>query len=390
MTAICRISRHALLSLALLLPGTAPAQTAGEAAQSQPQAEAAVVTLATAERGQVQARVPVSGSLVARQAVQVHANVAGYEITRLEAEVGDRVKAGDLLAQLSDDTLSAQLAQAEAEHQRAAAGIRQAESQITSAEATATEAASALERTRSLRRSGNASQAVLDQAVATEASARAALASASDGLGVARAALAQADASRRIARLNLGYARIAAPVDGVIVARTAELGAISGTGGEALFTIIAAGEIELAADVIETALAQLKPGDAAEIDVAGVGPVAGRLRLAPASVDPVTRLGSARVALDPDPRLRLGLFASGWIVTDRREALTVPLSAILADDSGTRVQVVKDGVIETRPVKAGLIWQDRREILEGLAPGERVVARAGAFFQSGDRVRAAP
>lgn len=390
MTAICRISRHALLSLALLLPGTAPAQTAGEAAQPQPQAEAPVVTLATAERGSVLARVPVSGSLVARQAVQVHANVAGYEITRLEAEVGDTVKAGDLLAQLSDDTLSAQLAQAEAEHQRAEAGIRQAESQITSAEATATEAASALERTRSLRRSGNASQAVLDQAVATEASARAGLASASDGLGVARAALAQADASRRIARLNLGYARIAAPVDGVVVARTAELGAISGTGGEPLFTIIAAGEIELAADVIETALAQLKPGDAAEIDVAGVGPVAGRLRLAPASVDPVTRLGSARVALDADPRLRLGLFASGWIVTDRREALTVPLSAILSDDAGTRVQVVKDGVIETRPVKPGLIWQDRREILDGLAAGERVVARAGAFFQSGDRVRAAP
>ena len=105
----------------------------------------------------------------------------------------------------------------------AEAGIRQAESQIASAEATATEAASALERTRSLRRSGNASQAVLDQAVATETSARAAAASALDGLGVARAALAQADASRRIARLNLGYARIAAPVDGVVVARTAEL-----------------------------------------------------------------------------------------------------------------------------------------------------------------------
>ena len=104
----------------------------------------------------------------------------------------------------------------------------------------------------------------------------------------------------------------------------------------------------------------------------------------------LTRLGSARVALDADPRLRLGLFASGWIVTDRREALTVPLSAILSDDAGTRVQVVKDGVIETRPVKPGLIWQDRREILDGLAAGERVVARAGAFFQSGDRVRAAP
>ncbi|WP_323717220.1 efflux RND transporter periplasmic adaptor subunit [Paracoccus aminovorans] len=390
MTAVRRISFAALLGLAFALPVSAMAQTAGEAAQAAPPVEAPLVTLAKAERRRIEARVPVSGSLVARQAVQVHANVAGYEIISVAAEIGDRVEAGDLLAELSQDTLSAQLAQAEAEYQRAEAGVRQAESQIASAEATLTEAASALERTRSLRRSGNASQAVLDQAVASEASARAAAASASDGLGVARAALAQADASRRIAQLNLGYARIAAPVDGVVVARTAERGAISGTGGDPLFTIIAAGEIELAADVIETALAQLKPGDPAELQVAGVGAVAGRLRLAPAAVDPVTRLGTARVALDPDPRLRLGLFASGWIVTETREALTVPLSAILADDKGERVQVVKEGRIETRPVRAGLIWQDRREIVEGLSAGEQVVAKAGAFFRSGDRVRTAP
>ncbi len=380
----------ALLSLALALPGAAPAQTAGEAAQVEPPAEAPVVTLAAAESRRIEARVPVSGSLVARQAVQVHANVAGYEIIRIAAEVGDRVEAGDLLAELSQDTLTAQLAQAEAEYQRSKAGVSQAESQITSAEATLTEAVAALERTRSLRRSGSASQAVLDQAVAAEASARAASASASDGLGVARAAQAQAEASRRIAALNLGYARITAPVGGVVVARTAERGAIPGSGGDALFTIIAAGEIEMAADVIETALGQLQPGAPVALQVAGLGEVKGRLRLAPASVDPVTRLGLARVALDPDPRLRLGLFASGWIVTDAREALTVPLTAVLTDDTGERVQVVKDGVIETRPVRAGLIFQDRREILDGLSPGEQVLARAGAFFSSGDRVRAAP
>ncbi|MFC3568303.1 efflux RND transporter periplasmic adaptor subunit [Paracoccus sp. TOH] len=389
MTAACRITRAAMLALALSLSGpalTAMAETAGAVEQS----ELPVVTLARAERTPIEARVPVSGSLIARQEVQVHAHVAGYEITGIEAEVGDRVKAGAVLARLADEALSAQLAQAEAEYQRSEAGISQAESQIASAEATLTEATAALARTRSLRQSGNASQAVLDQAIAAEASARAAAASASDGLGVARAQLAQAGASRRIARLNLGHARITAPVDGVVVARTARLGAISGSGGEPLFTLIAGGEIELAADVIETALSQLTAGDPAEIRVAGLGEVRGRLRLAPAAVDPVTRLGSARIALDPDPRLRTGLFASGWVITDRREALTVPSSAILADDQGERVQVVTAGRIETRPVKAGLIWQGRREILEGLAPGEQVVARAGAFFRSGDQVQAAP
>ena len=389
MTAACRITRAATLALALMfsLPGAAPAETAGAV---EPSRELPLVTLAPAELSQIEARVPISGSLVARRQVQIHANVTGHEIKGIVADVGDRVKMGDVLAWLSDDVLSAQFAQATAEYQRAEAAVRQAESQIDSAVATLTEAASALERTRSLRKSGNASQAVLDQAVAAEASAQAASAVASNGLGVARATLAQAEAARRLARLNLDYARIITPVDGVVVERNAELGALSGSGGDPLFTVIEGGEIELAADVIETALSRLKPGDAAEIEVAGVGLVTGSLRLAPASVDPLTRLGQARVSLAADPRLRVGLFAQGWITTDRREALTVPTAAILADAAGERVQVVRDGRVETREIRAGLIWQGRREILSGLEPGEQVIARAGAFFRDGDRVRVAP
>jgi hypothetical protein len=161
-------------------------------------------------------------------------------------------------------------------------------------------------------------------------------------------------------------------------------------GADPLFTLIDGGEIEMDADVIETALGQIKPGDAALIQVAGLGEVGGRVRLVPAAVDPVTRLGQARIALDADPRLRIGLFAQGWVVTDEREAVTVPASAILSDDSGDRVQVVADGKVESRPVRAGIIWQDRREVISGLSPEETVIARAGAFFRSGDAVRAAP
>ena len=389
MTAVSRITRAATMALALMLswPGAALTQTAGAV---EPTLDLPLVTLTRAEPSRIEARVPVSGSLVARRQVEIHANVTGHEIKGIVADVGDRVRMGDRLAWLADDVLSARLAQATAEYQRSEAAVRQAESQIDSAVATLTEAASALERTRSLRRSGNASQAVLDQAIAAEASAQAASAVASNGLGVARATLAQADAARRLAQLDLDYAQIVTPVDGVVVERNAELGALSGTGDGPLFTVIEGGEIELAADVIETALGQLKPGDPAEIEVAGLGLVTGSVRLVPASVDPLTRLGQARISLTADPRLRVGLFAQGWITTDKREALTVPTAAILADASGERVQVVRDGRVETREIRAGLIWRDKREILEGLEPGEQVIARAGAFFRDGDRVRVAP
>ncbi|MFD1882983.1 efflux RND transporter periplasmic adaptor subunit [Paracoccus pacificus] len=344
------------------------------------------VTVATARMAQIENRIPTSGTLVPRQEVQVYPQVSGFEVIEILVEAGDKVSAGQPLARLNDLTSKAQLAQAEAEFLRAKAGISQANSQVISTKAAAVEAASKLERAQRLQRSGNGTQASLDQAVSADALARASAASAEDGVAVAEAALAQAEAAREIAQINLDRTVIKAPVAGLVETRTTRLGAIAGSGGEPFFTIIANSQIEVAAEVIETALGALAPGDAALMRVAGVGEIAGKLRLVPATVSATTRLGIARVTLDDDPRLRTGLFASGWIVTDRRQAITVPASAVLEGANASVVQVVKDGVIETRPVKAGILWQDQREIVTGLNAGETVVARAGAFFSSGDRI----
>ena len=345
------------------------------------------VTVDAAAVSEVQARVPVSGSIVARQLVRVFPQVAGPEITEILVEAGDAVAKGQVLARLSTDTLAAQLEQARAEFLRAEAGVSQAQSSIDSADAALTQAQTILQRVRQLREGGTASQSALDDAVAAEANARAQAASASGGLAVARAALAQAEAARRIAELNLDRADIIAPVAGVVVTRNAELGMLAGGGGDPLFVLLADGAVEMSAEVIETALGRLKVGDQAEITVAGAGTVPGKVRLVPASVDPVTRLGLMRISLDKGQGIRIGQFASGWVMTDRRQAVTVPASAVLADDGGERVQIVRNGVVETRPVRAGLLWDGRREIIEGVALGEQVIARSGAFFRTGDRVR---
>ncbi|WP_192877735.1 efflux RND transporter periplasmic adaptor subunit [Paracoccus sp. SY] len=384
--AVCLMRVAFAFFLAMALPLSASANEAATASEA-PARVAPAVTVEAASQAEVQARVPVSGSIVARQLVQVFPQVSGPEITEILVEAGDSVTKGQVLARLSTDTLSAQLEQARAEYLRAEASVGQAQSTIDSADALLTQAQSILERVRQLRQGGTASQSALDDAIAAEANARAQAASAADGLAVARAALAQAEASRRIAELNLDRATITAPVAGVVVTRNAELGALAGGGGDALFVLLADGAVEMSAEVIETALGRLKVGDPAEITVAGVGTVAGTVRLVPASVDPVTRLGIMRIALDDGTAIRIGQFASGWVITDRRQAVTVPASAVLADDSGERVQVVKDSMVETRPIRAGLLWDGRREIIEGLAQGEQVIARSGAFFRTGDQVR---
>lgn len=367
---------------------------AGPARAADPEPAAAVaaivptVTVTRATVSPVQQRVPVSGTLVARAEVQVYPQVSGYEINELLVEVGDRVTAGQPLARLSDTTLRAQLAQAEAELARASAAIAQAESQIASADAAAAQAQSALDRTQRLNRSGNTTQAVLDEAIAANASATAAAASARGGLEVAQAGLAQAEAARGIAQLNLDRATITSPADGIITERNATRGALSGGSAEPMFRLIADGEVEMQGEILETALGGLEVGDPALLTVAGVGEVRGQVRLIPASVDPVTRLGIVRVALDPDDRLRPGLFSTGWIVLDERDAVTVPSTAVLTDGDGERVQVVRDGRVEARPVRAGVLWDGRREIVEGLDEGEPVLLRAGAFFRDGDPVNA--
>lgn len=383
-TGVTTLALIGLLGAAFLPAPMAMAATEEPAIKSD---SGPAVTVDVARMAPIERRVPVTGSLVAREQVLVYAKVSGHAVDGLLADVGDRVEAGQVLATLQDDTLSALLAQADAEHERAAAGVKQAESQIASAEASLTEVAATLERTRRLRSSGNTSQATLDQAIAADASARANADSARDGLSVARAALAQADAARRIAQLDFDNARIASPVAGVVAQRNASLGELSGSTGQPMFTIITDGQIELAGEVIENAVADLVPDAPAMLRVSGIGQIEGKVRLLPAEVDPLTRLATVRVALTADPRLRAGLFASGWILLDRREALTVPTTAILSDGSENHVQVVKDGVIETRPVTPGLIWDGRREILDGLEAGETVLARAGAFFRTGDHVQ---
>ena len=358
---------------------SAPAEKAG--------ASLIAVEALPAKRTLMEKHVPLTGSLIARQEVVVFPKVTGYAVTELLADVGDRVEAGEALARLQDETLAALHEQAKAERARAEAGIKQAQSQIASAEATLTEAVTTLERNRRLRASGNMSQAALDQAVTAEATARASSESARDGLSVAQAALAQSDASLRVAQLNLDYTRITAPVAGTVVERNANLGELSGSSGLAMFRIVANDEIELAAEVIENAIPELSVGIPVQVDIAGLGRVEGAIRLLPAQVSPETRLGALRVSLKPVEGLRAGLFAWGWVVTQSREALSVPTTAVLNDGGSDFVQIATNGVIETRPVKAGLVWEGRREILEGLKGDELVLSRAGAFFRDGDAVR---
>jgi len=370
------MTRALRLALALALAGTTPILPGAPDAAATEAPPMAVTTIA-ATRGMVVETVLVDGSLVAREEVLVGPQVEGLRILELLAEEGDVVAAGQPLARLDRSGLDIQLAQNDAALARAAAAIAQARSQIAQAEASDQEATSALERSRSLARSGVASAEALDQR----------LAAAREGLLVAEAERRQVEAQRRDIELRLARSTIEAPRAGIVSRRAARVGAIAAMAGEPLFRIVADGAIELEAEVPEVRLPRLAPGQAVRVELAGLPAVEGRIRLLPSEVDRATRLGRLRVALPAAAGLRVGRFARGTIETARREAISLPLSAVRFDEREASVQVVAAGRVTTRRVVLGAIAGGRAEVASGLAEGESVVLRAGAFLRDGDAVR---
>jgi RND family efflux transporter MFP subunit len=351
---------------------------------------AAAVRVARVAPADFTETVLATGSLVAREEILVGPEVEGLRITEVLADEGQRVKKGDVLARLVADTLDAQLAQNDAALARTAAAIAQAKSSIAQAEARLVESRNAYERAKPLREAGHMTEAVFDQREQAARTAEAQLAAAKDGLKVAEAERAQVEAQRRELTWRRGRVEVTAPADGIVSRRMARVGGHAAGAAEPMFRIVAKGEVELDAEVVETRLAAIKVGQPARVEVAGLGEVTGTVRLVSPEVDKATRLGRVRIFLGDNPGLRVGAFARGGIVTATGNGLAVPSSAVLYGPEGATVQVVRANRVEARRVRVGLAAGALVEVREGLADGDLVVARSGTFLREGDMVRSVP
>nr|WP_286198616.1 efflux RND transporter periplasmic adaptor subunit [Mesorhizobium sp. BR1-1-16] len=366
---------------------SAPAAFGAEATAPVAVARPPAITVASAARGEVVETETVVGSLVPREEVLVGVDLDGYRLTELHAEEGDRVKAGQVLARLSTDTLEVLLAQNASSLARNDAAIAQARSQIAEAVATEVEAKSSLERGASLQEKGFASTSVLDQRRSLAGAASARRAAAEQGLAVAEADKALTEALRRELELRLAKTEIKAPTDGIVLSRNARIGAIVSGAGEPLFRIAEDGAIEMEAQVPETALARIAVGQPVVIHSAGIDTViAGTVRLVAPRIDSTSRLGHVRVALPADAKVNAGAFARGTVEIARHSGVVLPQSAIVTVDGKPTAQVVKNGRVETRALETGISGGGVVEIRSGVAKGEDVIVRAGTFVRDGDQV----
>ncbi len=373
----------ALVAAATLAPSTA---FAAEAAAGQ-ERSAPSVTVSTVARRPIADTAIVTGTLVPREEILVASQIDGFAITEILVEEGDKVKAGQVLARLSREVVETALIQNAAQTARAEAAIAAARSSITEAEAARVQAQASFERARTLRGEGITSVEIFEQRQAAAQQATARANSAREQLRLSEADKALIEAQRQELAIRLERTEIKAPSDGVVSRRTARVGAIAAAAGEPLFRLIKDGAIELEADVAETTLARIAIGQKALVRPAGyAADLPAKVRLVSPEIARTTRLGRVRLALDTRDGLTIGSFARGEIEIVRRDAVIAPLSAVLFTAEGPRVQVVKDGTVESRPVTTGIRAAGQIEIVSGLQAGEAVVSISGTFLRNGDRV----
>jgi HlyD family secretion protein len=362
-----------------------------------------------ATRSDLVQTVVASGRIITPQRASVGAVVTG-RVVRIPVEEGQSVKRGDVLIVLDDEDESASVAQARGAVAQAEARLRQlrevglpaAEQALIQAQANFTQARQQHERAKELKAKGFVSQAALDDAQrnldVAESQLRAAKLqvatnrpSGSD-FALAQTALAQARANLGVAQAKLDQTVILAPVDGTLIARNVEPGNVVQAGKE-LMALAPEGETQVVVQIDEKNLAQLRVGQHA---------------LASADAFPRERFAAVLVYINPgidalrgsvEVKLRVPK-PPGYL----RQDMTVSVDIEVARSAGTVVvpaDVVRDANsaqpwvlavdgwrAQRRAVKLGLKGDGRVEVLDGVAPGDRLISASQAMVKSGQRVRA--
>lgn len=315
-----------------------------------PAGQARAVSVAQVETRALGGGVEASGLLIAREEAAVGSELTGYRVARVYADEGDWVRAGQPLVQLDATLLKAQVDQ-----QAAVAAQAQAESA----------------RVAGLDGQGVLSQEQIENRRYTARAQSAAL----------------AELKTRQSRMT-----IVAPVSGRVIERGVRPGEIAGGGGTTpWFRIVRDDLVELEADVNEKDLAGLAVGQPATVTLPGGQQVAGVVRLISPRVNAENRLGKVRIRLPVRNDLRAGGFGKVEFGAAGAPVTAVPETAIRYDASGLSVVTIdaqnKARQVSVRTGRRGGGWV---ELVQGPAPGARVVVGSAAFVGDGDVVKPQP
>ncbi len=267
----------------------------------------------------------------------------GGRIAELNYDVDDYVEQGSVLVRFTD-----------AEQQ---AALSQAQAQLAEAKARSTEAGEDYRRAQNLQERGLGSQRDLDRALAARESAKARVSSAESAVATARQ--------------HLDYTTVKAPYAGIVIQRHVELGETVSP-GQPLLSGLSLERLRVAVDLPQSVAIEVRKDPVAAVVTTQGRVNSGNITLFPVA-DPLTNTFRARLDL-PEGQFGLypGMFVKVVFAIGEAERLLVPAAAVLHRSEITALYVVNDGGVRLRQVRTGQHFDDRVEILSGLAAGEAV------------------
>ena len=327
------------------------------------------------------------GTVEARVQSKIGFKVSGV-LADLEADVGDRVAKGAVLARLDSREQQAQVARAKAALQQSEANLQKAMASVDKANANYTNAKNINQRRQKLAETNIASAETAETAKAAEDAAAADVGLAKSDVALAQAAISDAKAQMQLQGVTLDFHALGAPYDAMVTARLKELGSALAA-SEPVFTIIDPKTVWVLAYIDESKAGEIKVGEPAEIVLRSYPNqrLQGRVaRIEPES-DRVNEERRVEVAFDQIPEnFNLGEQAEVYITTAHlAQALLVPEAAIigLSKDHGT-VWTVEDGRLQQRSVTLGhRLLDGRDEITDGVPDKALVVTQLRSGLRAG-------
>ena len=303
------------------------------------------VPVIAVKKVEVQGTVHGPGTVQSRVPVTVSAKITGI-LEKLFADQGERVKKGQLLAELDAIELRAREMAAQAAKNRAQRDMARAQADMVKAQANLGLAQSNYQRDLEVFKPGYISKAAFDTTKAQLKVAESEVAASKATVTALEAAVKQAESETHAAAALHNYTRILAPMDGLITVRKAEIGTTIAP-GTPIFQMVDLDQIWVAAWIDATKVAQLREGQPAAIKLRSGREVSGaRSSASTKEADTVTRELEVDVkfAQLPEP-LVIGEEAEVDIDTGRQTALAVPLHAILTRQGTKGVLVADKGLV---------------------------------------------
>ena len=320
-------------------------------------------------------KVTLPATTTAFEAASIFARTSGY-IEKRYVDIGDRVKKGDLLAEITAPELDQQIAQAQATLAQNQAALQQAQASRELADVTNARDSNLVKQGWLTAQQGDNDRLTLRAQQAA--------------VGVAQSNITAQEAQIRVLQQEKAYQRVVAPFDGVITQRNVDNGSLVQAGSTFMFTLMHSNVIRTQVFVPQDEAFGVAPGVDADIRVPEIPgrTFPGKVTRIASALQPGSRTLLTEIDVpNPDGALSPGIYCTVELSIPRKTpSATISSDALVFDQNGLHVAVVRNGIVHLQHVSIARDFGTTVEVREGLQPGDQVVLNPSVNLAEGSKV----